>query len=76
MKKLNSKGFTLIELLAVIAILIIISTIAISSISSAVERNKVKQNDAKKAVIVSYAKLYYEKISSIIRSRHQCREWN
>ena len=60
MKKLNKKGFTLIELLAVVVILLAISVIAVSSISAAIERNKVKQNDAKKEVIVSYAKLYYE----------------
>ena len=58
--KLNKKGFTLIELLAVVVILLAISVIAVSSISAAIERNKAKQNDAKKEVIVSYAKLYYE----------------
>ena len=58
--KLNKKGFTLIELLAVVVILLAISVIAVTSINAAIERNKVKQNDAKKEVIVSYAKLYYE----------------
>ena len=58
--KLNKKGFTLIELLAVVVILLAISVIAVSSISAAIERNKSKQNDAKKEVIISYAKLYYE----------------
>lgn len=58
--KLNRKGFTLIELLAVVVILLAISVIAVSSISAAIERNKEKQNDAKKEVIVSYARLYYE----------------
>lgn len=58
--KLNKKGFTLIELLAVVVILLAITVIAVSSISAAIERNKVKQNDTKKEVIVSYAKLYYE----------------
>ncbi len=57
--KLNKKGFTLIELLAVVVILLAISVMAISSISAAIERNKAKQNDTKKAVIESYAELYY-----------------
>ncbi len=60
MKKNNNRGFTLIELLAVVVILLAISVIAISSISASIERNKVKQNNAKKEVIVSYGKLYYE----------------
>ena len=60
MKKLNRKGFTLVELLAVVVILLAISVIAVSSISSAIERNKVKQNEAKIEIILSYAKLYYE----------------
>lgn len=59
--KLNKKGFTLIELLAVVVILLAISVIAVTSISAAIERNKAKQNDAKKEVIISYAKLYYDK---------------
>lgn len=58
--KLNRKGFTLIELLAVVVILLAISVMAVSSISAAIERNKEKQNTAKKEVIVEYAKLYYE----------------
>ena len=58
--KINRKGFTLIELLAVVVILLAISVMAISSISAAIERNKNKQDNAKKEVIVSYAKLYYE----------------
>ena len=58
--KLHKKGFTLIELLAVVVILLAISVVAISSISAAIERNKVKQNDAKKEIIISNAKLYYD----------------
>lgn len=58
--KINKKGFTLIELLAVVVILLAISVVAISSISAAIERNKNKQNEAKKDVIISYAKLYYQ----------------
>lgn len=57
--KLNKKGFTLVELLAVVVILLAITVMAISSIGAAIERNKVKQDDTKKEVIVSYAKLYY-----------------
>ena len=57
--KINNKGFTLIELLAVVVILLAISVMAISSISAAIERNKAKQDDAKKRLIVSYAELYY-----------------
>lgn len=60
MKKINKKGFTLIELLAVVVILLAISVMAISSISAAMERNKAKQDNAKKEIIVSYAKLYYD----------------
>ncbi len=58
--KLNNKGFTLVELLAVVVILLAISVIAISSISAAIERNKGKQDESKKEVLESYAKLYYE----------------
>lgn len=58
--KLNKKGFTLIELLAVVVIMLAISVMAISSISAAIERNKAKQDNAKKETIVSIAKLYYE----------------
>ncbi|MBR7042430.1 MAG: type II secretion system protein [Bacilli bacterium] len=59
-KRKNQKGFTLIELLAVVVILLAISVMAISSISAAIERNKAKQDNAKKEVIVSYGRLYYD----------------
>ena len=58
--RLNKKGFTLIELLAVVVILLAISVIAISSISAAMERNKVKQDNAKIDLIISYARVYYD----------------
>ena len=58
--KLNKKGFTLIELLAVVVIMLAISVMAISSISAAIERNKAKQDNAKKETIVSIVKLYYD----------------
>ena len=56
--KLNSDGFTLIELLAVFVILIAIIGIAIPSISSSVERSKVKQDEARKKVLESAASLF------------------
>ena len=59
MKNFNKKGFTLIELLAAVVIMLAISIIAVSSISSAIDRNKAKQDAAKKEVIISEAKLYY-----------------
>ena len=66
--KLNKKGFTLIELLAVVVILLAITVLAISSISAAIERNKAKQDETKKEIIVSYAKLYYEEHKNTISS--------
>ena len=66
MKKLNKKGFTLIELLAVVVILLAISVIAVSSISAAIERNKVKQNEAKQEILISYAKLYYDQYKNTL----------
>ena len=56
--KLDNKGFTLVELLAVLVILIAISSIAIPTISSSLDRNKKKQNDAKAKLVVSAAELY------------------
>ena len=58
MLKLNNKGFTLIELLAVLVILIAITSIAIPTISSSMERTKEKQNKAKIEVLESTAELY------------------
>ena len=64
----DNKGFTLIELLAVVVILLAISVIAVSSISSAIERNKAKQNATKMEVIISHAKLYYEDHKNTLES--------
>ena len=58
MKKLNKKGFTLVELLAVLVILIAITSIAIPTINSALERSKNKQNEQRKRIIESAAELY------------------
>ena len=57
---MNKKGFTLIELLAVVVILLVIATIAVSSISAAIERNKEKQDITKISVITGNAGLYYQ----------------
>lgn len=55
----KNRGFTLIELLAVVVILLAISVIAITSISAAIERNRIKQNNSKIEVLKGYAELYY-----------------
>lgn len=70
--KKNNRGFTLIELLAVVVILLAISVMAISSISAAIERNKAKQDNAKKEVIISYGKLYYEEHRNTCSSDCAC----
>ena len=57
-KKLNKKGFTLIELLAALVILTAIMGIAIPSISSSLERTKVKQNKTKEKILETAAELY------------------
>ena len=56
--KLNNKGFTLVELLAVLVILIAISSIAIPTISSSLDRSKNKQTKAKEELIKNAAELY------------------
>ena len=56
--ELNNKGFTLVELLAVLVILIAISSIAIPTISSSLERSKDKQTKAKEKLLLSAAELY------------------
>ena len=57
-RKINNKGFTLVELLAVLVILIAIMGIAIPTISSSLERTKVKQNESRHKVLESAAELY------------------
>lgn len=70
MKKNNkNKGFTLIELLAVVVILLTISVMAVSSISSAIERNKAKQNETKKKVLASYAEAYYDEHKNTVGNK-------
>lgn len=58
MKRLNNRGFTLVEVLATLAILIVIMSIAIPSISSSLERSKDKQNESRVEVLEAYAELY------------------
>ena len=54
----DNEGFTLIELLAALVILTAIMSIAIPSISSSLERTKVKQDATKKKLLESAAELY------------------
>ena len=63
----DNKGFTLIELLAVVVILLAISVVAVSSISSAIERNKAKQNATKIDINItpSSARLVLSAITSL-----------
>ena len=56
--KNDNKGFTLIELLAALVILTAIMSIAIPSISSSLERTKVKQDATKKKLLESAAERY------------------
>ena len=52
---MNRKGFTLIELLTVFVILGVIMVIAIPTITSSMQRTKVKQNEERKKLILSAA---------------------
>ena len=72
MKKLNNKGFTLVELLAVIAILIIIMTIAIPNISSAINRTKNKQDKATQKLIETAGDLYMSEIKNSLTNGDYC----
>lgn len=67
--KMNNKGFTLIELLAVVVIMLAISVMAVSSISSAIERNKKKQTAAKIKVIESSAEVYYNEHKNVLSEK-------
>lgn len=57
-KRKNQKGFTLIELLAALVILTAIMGIAIPSITSSLERTKVKQDKIKYKILETAAELY------------------
>jgi prepilin-type N-terminal cleavage/methylation domain-containing protein len=59
-KGLNNKGFTLVELLAVVVILLLLSTVAITSIGASLERQNQKKDAATKEIIISYGRLYLE----------------
>lgn len=68
--KLNNKGFTLVELLAVVVIMLAISVMAVSSISSSIERNKKKQTAAKIKVIESSAEVYYNDHKNVLSGKN------
>lgn len=55
---MNRKGFTLIELLGVIVILVTILLVAIPSVSSTLERKKIKDNELKKQSIISASEIF------------------
>ena len=57
----NNKGFTLIELLGVLVVLVTILLIAIPSIFSTFERNKIKIDERKKKIIYGAAEIYANK---------------
>ena len=57
-KRKNQKGFTLIELLAALVILTAIMGIAIPSITSSLERTKIKQDKTKYKILETAAELY------------------
>ena len=59
-KMLNNKGFTLVELLATVVILLAISTIAVTSISAAMDRQNEKKDKEMLNMIISYGRLYIE----------------
>lgn len=58
---MNNKGFTLVELLGVLVILLAIILVAIPSITSTFERNKIKINNQKREVVLSAAEIYVNK---------------
>ena len=57
---MNKKGFTLIELLAVVAILAIILIVSIPSVMSTIDKNKIKQYQAKEKIIIAASQVYFE----------------
>lgn len=59
-KELNNKGFTLVELLATVVILLAISTIAVTSISAAMDRQNEKKDKEMLNMIISYGRNYLE----------------
>ena len=71
MKKINNKGFTLVELLGVIVILIIITAIAVPSISSSIERAKAKKNEEVNKAL-EYAVEFYFSDNKDARTKNNC----
>ena len=75
MRKRGEKGFTMIELLAVVAILGIISTIAIAGIGSILKRTKDSYLDTQNKMVVLAGKSYYgdnrSKLPKIVGPVHE-----
>ena len=77
---MNRKGFTLIELLTVFVILGVIMVIAIPTITSSMQRTKVKQNDERKKLILSAAESFvsenkntvYSVVKAANNTEHKC----
>ena len=58
MKKLNNRGFTLVELIAVLVILISVMMVTIPAVSTSLEKNKVKQIESTKKLLVNASEFY------------------
>ena len=77
---MNRKGFTLIELLTVFVILGVIMVIAIPTITSSMQRTKVKQNEERKKLILSAAESFvsenkntvYNIVNANDNTEHKC----
>ena len=67
----SNKGFTLVELLAVLVILIAILSVAVPSVISTVERNKQKDLEQKKKIIISAAETF-----NALSEKYYYNKWN
>ena len=58
---MNKKGFTLVELIAIVAILAMITALAVPNITKEVTANETQQNKVKNETIENAAKVYASK---------------